>query len=393
MDDTLLINKVCSQLLEISHDKTLKLEQIYEVLSDFDNEEDENLLLDIIKFLEINNISIEEDEEEIDFVSILSCAEINSKKQDAIEDTFFESGDYDYRNFGIDDLSDEIKETTFYKSSYLASIACYNILSIYEEQELGEIILDARNAKRKLEQDPDDLKLQRIVEEGELAKEKLINHNLRLVVKIASKYNNKDLDFMDLVQEGNIGLIYAVEHYDYRLGYKFSTYAYHWIRQSISKYVKTNNLINIPLYALNEQSYLKNKQSDLYQKYGTENISSEILSKELDGKYNEKKVKEYLNINASTISLDAQMGNDGEHTDLYNIIESKNSYQNEMDFEYPTGWEKLSEKEQDIFLMFYKDHYKLDDIAKKYNVSSGRIRQIKDKAKRKLEYYSKQTQK
>ena len=138
----------------------------------------------------------------------------------------------------------------------------------------------------------------------------------------------------------------------------------------------------------NELSKVKKIISELELRLGTSNITPEMISNELGGSLSVDKVKDLLCLNVNTISLDTKIGNSKDSVELHETIPASNDSVNEG-FDYPVGWNKLSEKEQDIFLMFYRDGVSLTDIGIKYNLSAGRIRQIKDKTKRKLEFYSK----
>ena len=245
------------------------------------------------------------------------------------------------------------------------------------------MIIEANTASILVSNKLGDSELVNTIERGKYAEEVMINHNLRLVVNVAKRYLSPGVELMDLIQEGNIGLMIAVKKYDYRLGYRFSTYAYNWIRQSISKFVKSSIGIKIPLYVQNELSIIKKKQNELMQELGCENVTIEQLSLALEGRFTIRRINELMSLNFNVISLDSPSNDFDNSKDLIEVIEDKTN----RVYDYPIGWEKLTVKEQDIILLFYNDKVSLTEIAKKYGVSSNRIRQIKDRAKRKLEYY------
>lgn len=266
---------------------------------------------------------------------------------------------------------------------YLNNISFYELLTFEEECELSKMIIEANTASILVSNKLGDSELVNTIERGKYAEEVMINHNLRLVVNVAKRYLSPGVELMDLIQEGNIGLMIAVKKYDYRLGYRFSTYAYNWIRQSISKFVKSSIGIKIPLYVQNELSIIKKKQNELMQELGCENVTIEQLSLALEGRFTIRRINELMSLNFNVISLDSPSNDFDNSKDLIEVIEDKTN----RVYDYPIGWEKLTVKEQDIILLFYNDKVSLTEIAKKYGVSSNRIRQIKDRAKRKLEYY------
>ena len=270
-----------------------------------------------------------------------------------------------------------------YVSDYLRQIGFYELLTYEEECEFSKLIIDANNAKILIKSNPDDIELINIIEKGKYAVEVMTEHNLRLVVNVAKRYMGSGIEFMDLIQEGNIGLMTAIYKFDYRLGFRFSTYAYNWIRQSISKFLKSIGGFKIPLYVQNEISIIKKKQYELMRQLNCDYISIEQLASALGGRFTTIRIIELLSINFEVISLDEKSEDSDNSKNLHEIIEDETN----RIYDYPIGWEKLTEKEQDIILLFYKDKISLAEIAKKYNVSCNRIRQIKDKAKRKLEYY------
>lgn len=261
-----------------------------------------------------------------------------------------------------------------------------NLLSLEEEREYSAAIMEAKQAEILLKDNPDDIKLLNAIEKGKYAIEMMVEYNLRLVYKVAKNYMRPGLDFLDLVGEGNLGLMKAIHKYDYHLGFRFSTYAYNWIRQAISKAVKSKYGIGIPLYIQNDLNIILKKQDELMQELNCNNVTVEQIAEALNGKFTVQRITELLALNFNVLSLDINIDDSSNSKNLHEVIADESS----NDFDYPIGWEKLTEREQDIIMLFYFEKIELKDIALKYNISINRIRQIKDKAKRKLEKYRKE---
>ncbi|PKK91266.1 MAG: RNA polymerase sigma factor RpoD [Candidatus Wallbacteria bacterium HGW-Wallbacteria-1] len=235
----------------------------------------------------------------------------------------------------------------------------------------------------------------RVKEGDELAKEQLISANLRLVVSIAKKYANRGLLFLDLIQEGNIGLIKSAEKFEYSMGYKFSTYATWWIKQAITRAIADQSrTIRIPVHILEEVNKYKQAKNYLFQELGREPTRDEIM-KEMG--ISEEKLEEFLEIAQEPISLDATMG--GEDSSLTDFIASETSiapeetiFEKFLKEQIETVLQMLTEKERDVIkLRFGLDDgipRSLEEIGRIYNVTRERIRQIEDKALTKLRHQS-----
>jgi RNA polymerase primary sigma factor len=255
-------------------------------------------------------------------------------------------------------------------------------------QDIGRIPLLTRE---------EEVELAKGIEQGDMdARAHLITANLRLVVSIAKKYMGRGLSFLDLVQEGNLGLMKAVEKFDYRKGYKFSTYATWWIRQAVTRAIADQSrTIRIPVHMIETVRELQRVKKEHLQDHG-ESPDQKTLAEELAMPV--EKIKQVESVSQFTNSLERPLGEDGEDS-LGDFIEddkalspTKETYKMFMTEELDRALRQLGDREQQIIKLRYglEDGHPrtLKDVARVFNITRERVRQIEIKALEKLKHPS-----
>ena len=295
---------------------------------------------------------------------------------------------------------------------YLKEIGKVPLLSAEEEIELAKNMEAGAVAKEKIailksreenatEEELAEIKeeiknLQKDLDAGDEAKKRLAEANLRLVVSIAKRYVGRGMLFLDLIQEGNLGLIKAVEKFDYRKGYKFSTYATWWIRQAITRAIADQaRTIRIPVHMVETINKLIRVSRQLLQELGREPTPEEIAA-ELDMPV--ERVREILKISQEPVSLETPIGEE-EDSHLGDFIQDDNvpvpaeaAAQTLLKEQLDEVLDTLTEREQKVLrLRFGMDDGRartLEEVGKEFDVTRERIRQIEAKALRKLRHPS-----
>ena len=290
---------------------------------------------------------------------------------------------------------------------YLKEIGRIPLLSADEEVNLAIRMEEGRYAKEQLAEiketgreipDAERVKLEQMNEDGLQAKNKMIESNYRLVVSIAKRYVGRGMQFLDLIQEGNMGLIRAVDKFDYTKGFKFSTYATRWIRQAITRAVADQaRTIRIPVHMVETINKLVRTQRQLVQELSREPTAQEIGEKM---EISAERVQQIQRIAQEPISLEAPIGEE-EDSSLGDFISDTNTLtphetavQEWIKKALDEVLETLTDREEKVLRLRYglldgKTHT-LEEVGKEFGVTRERIRQIEGKALRKLRQPSRQ---
>jgi len=288
---------------------------------------------------------------------------------------------------------------------YLTDIGQYALLTKDDEVRLAKAIEAGKEAVAELAKikAPTATKrreLRKAIREGEVAERAFVQSNLRLVVSIAKKYQASGLPLLDLIQEGNLGLMHAVEKFDWRKGFKFSTYATWWIRQAITRGIaNTGRTIRLPVHAGDTLARLQKARSRLELKFGRTATLAE-LAKEVE--MPEDKVTEALRFAAEPLSLSEPLREDGD-AELGDVVEDRSA---ESPFEtaatalLPEEIQRLlaplDEREREILRLRFGlggsgEGRTLEEVGEHFNLTRERIRQIEARAMSKLRHPSSDT--
>ncbi len=287
---------------------------------------------------------------------------------------------------------------------YLSDIGQYCLLTKDDEVRLAQVIEAGIRAKAELsaadeEFGPRRRELRRLIRDGESAQQIFVKSNLRLVVSIAKKYQASGLPLLDLIQEGNLGLMHAVEKFDWRKGFKFSTYATWWIRQAITRGIaNTGRTIRLPVHAGDTLTRLQKARSRLELKLGRPPTQAE-LSEEVE--LPEDKVVEALRFALEPLSLSEPLRDDGD-AELGDIVEDRSAQSpfevaatSMLPDEITRLLHPLDDREREILrLRFGLDRGEprtLEEVGEYFNLTRERIRQIEARAMSKLRHPSSDT--
>jgi RNA polymerase primary sigma factor len=285
--------------------------------------------------------------------------------------------------------------------TYLKSIGRTSLLTAEQEVNLAKRIEAGLFAEHKLATEKGlranyRRDLEDVAEDGRRAKAHMLEANLRLVVSVAKKYSDRGLSLLDVVQEGNLGLIRAVEKFDYSKGYKFSTYAMWWIRQAIQRgFADSARTIRLPVHVLEMLSKLSRVERDMHQKLGREPTPEE-LAVELDRTPDQ--IEELLRTSRQPISLDSTIGEDGE-TSIGDLIEDTDAPaaselvdRQLMADQLRHALDALTPREATIMAMRFGlydgNPHTLDEIGKVLGLTRERIRQLEKQSLSKLRHPS-----
>ena len=284
---------------------------------------------------------------------------------------------------------------------YLEEVSEHTLLTAEDEVRLARSMERGRHAQHKLETEPDltpaeRAKLHRLVHDGEEAKMTFIRSNLRLVISISKRYAGRGLDLLDLIQEGNLGLIRAVEKFDWRKGFKFSTYATWWIRQAITRGLGNQaRTIRLPVHMVDVVRTVQDTEQALLEEFRRPPTHKEIAH--VSG-LDVERVRAALGAPSDTVSLDRPVGDDGdaelqdfisdERTpDPYSLAAEALSRQNLLD-----ALGVLEPEEREVLILRFgldgTEPRTLSDVGKIFNLTRERVRQIEGRALSKLRHPS-----
>lgn len=344
------------------------------------NEIEQGEIQDAISFLDLEDKDVEE---LINYFKSNNINVISDSDEEGIEELEFDESDVSM-DMDDEDVPDE-KELADISKLVIGDVKVNDSVKIYLK-EIGKVPL--LNAQQEIEL------AQRIIAGDEDAKQELINANLRLVISIAKRYAGRGMPFLDLIQEGNMGLIKAVEKFDYTKGFKFSTYATWWIRQAITRAIADQaRTIRIPVHMVETINKITRAQRQLVQELGRDPTAEEI-SDRLEGALSAARIREIQRINQEPVSLETPIGEeDDSHLGDFledKEVESPSDYTTKslLKDELNEVMLELTDRERRVLELRYgliDNHPRtLEEVGKVFGVTRERIRQIEAKAIKKL---------
>ena len=400
--------------------KAEKAKKVEEVPHDSQSEEAEDLEEDIVEEAQLEDVEdIDADVDDIE-VDADDADEDDSEDKDSDDDASSQDQDSKPQTVAAvrskggfvvsdsDETDEPVQQVTVAGATadpvkdYLKQIGKVSLLNAEQEVDLARRIEAGLYAEELLKTTSNDLssrqrrELHILAQDGQQAKNHLLEANLRLVVSLAKRYTGRGMQFLDLIQEGNLGLIRAVEKFDYTKGYKFSTYATWWIRQAITRAMADQaRTIRIPVHMVEVINKLARVQRQMLQDLGREPTPEE-LAKELD--MTPEKVVEVQKYGREPISLHTPLGEDGD-SEFGDLIEDSEAIVPADAVSFTLLQEQLhrvldtlSEREAGVVSMRFGlgdgQPKTLDEIGKVYGVTRERIRQIESKTMSKLRHPS-----
>ncbi len=362
----------------------LSVDDVLEALASLDGQGSlENVLAELRQAgIEIEAVAEDEDEEEEEEIDFTESLEE--------EDLDWDDDMYNLDGIGVDDTV----------ALYLREMARVPLLTNEEEVTLAKRIERGREAERLLQDDGHSVEEQtclgQIVQEGLEARDHLIRANTRLVVSIAKKYMGRNVPFLDLIQEGNLGLMKAVEKFEHQRGFRFSTYATWWIRQTITRAIADQGrTIRVPVHMSDRIRRLYRRAQEIEQERGSRPTPEELAA---EMGLEPRKVQWMMRVSWQPLSLERPVGED-EDSELSNFIEDEltptppdTAYNGMLRDRIEEVLATLNPREVRILRMRFGLHngrsYTLEEVGQKFGLTRERIRQIEGQALRRLRHPS-----